>query len=62
MRPLYLTTNQADKEQVEEAQSALKAALAGLTAKTEAGGSDTAGADTDTGNSGNRHSRLRKRN
>ena len=44
--------DQADKEQVEEAQSALKAALAGLTAKTEAGGSDTAGADTDTGNSG----------
>ena len=44
--------DQADKEQVEEAQSALKAALAGLTAKTEAGGSDTASADTDTGNSG----------
>ena len=44
--------DQADKEQVEEAQSALKAALAGLTAKTEAGGSDAAGADTDTGNSG----------
>ena len=44
--------DQADKEQVEEAQSALKAALAGLTAKTEAGGSDTAGADTGTGNSG----------
>ena len=44
--------DQADKEQVEEAQSALKAALAGLTAKTEAGGSDTAGADTDTGNGG----------
>ena len=44
--------DQADKEQVEEAQSALKAALAGLTAKTEAGGSDTAGTDTDTGNSG----------
>ena len=44
--------DQADKAQVEEAQSALKAALAGLTAKTEAGGSDTAGADTDTGNSG----------
>lgn len=44
--------DQADKEQVEEAQSALKAALAGLTAKTEAGGSDTDGADTDTGNGG----------
>lgn len=44
--------DQANKEQVEEAQSALKAALAGLTAKTEAGGSDTAGADTDTGNGG----------
>ena len=44
--------DQADKEQVEEVQSALKAALAGLTAKTEAGGSDTAGADTDTGNGG----------
>ena len=43
---------QADKEQVEEVQSALKAALTELTAKTEAGGSDTAGTDTDTGNSG----------